>query len=68
MLGSGSKGLEKDPYSLDGIEPIRTVDQGPQTSASGRLLPVVTVRDFSGLATCYAGLNGRDRPEADAQT
>jgi hypothetical protein len=29
------------------------------------VLPFVTVCDFSDLATCYAGPNGRDRPEAD---
>jgi hypothetical protein len=31
------------------------------------VLPVVTVRDFSGSATCYADLNGRGRPGAVAQ-
>jgi len=30
--------------------------------ASGRLRPVVTLRDFSVVATCYAELNGRVRP------
>jgi hypothetical protein len=28
----------------------------------GRVLPFVTVCDFSDLATCYAGPNSRDRP------
>ena len=37
-------------------------------SASGRLLTFMTVRDFSALATCYAELNGRDRPKADLGT
>lgn len=32
----------------------------------GRLLPVLTVREFSNQATCYAGPNGRDRPKADS--
>jgi hypothetical protein len=31
----------------------------------GRVLPIVTVPDFFGLATCYADLGGRDRPGAD---
>jgi hypothetical protein len=31
-------------------------------SAVGRERPVVTVRDFSASATCYAALNGRVRP------
>jgi hypothetical protein len=31
----------------------------------GQLLPVVNVRDFLNLATCYAASNGRVRPEAD---
>jgi len=31
-------------------------------SALGQVLPVVTARDFFGLATCYADLEGRDRP------
>lgn len=31
----------------------------------GRFRPFVTVCEFSSLATCYANLNGRDRPEAD---
>jgi hypothetical protein len=35
--------------------------------ASGRLLSVVTVCDFSTLATCYAEPNGRVRPKADKQ-
>jgi hypothetical protein len=34
------------------------------TAASGRMRPVVTVCEFSGWATCYAGPNGRVRPEA----
>lgn len=33
-------------------------------SALGRLRSFVTVRDFSTSATCYALLNGRDRPKA----
>ena len=33
-----------------------------------RLLPVVTVREFSSQATCFAGSNGRDRPGADMFT
>lgn len=36
-------------------------------TAAGRVLPAVTVRDFSALATCYAGLTGRDRPGAVIQ-
>ena len=31
----------------------------------GRQRPVVTVRDSSSLATCYAEPNGRVRPRAD---
>jgi hypothetical protein len=31
----------------------------------GRLRSVVTLRDFSVEATCYAELNGRDRPGAE---
>ena len=31
----------------------------------GRMRPVVTVRDFSAQAPCYADPNGRDRLEAD---
>jgi hypothetical protein len=34
------------------------------TSALGRFLPVVTIRDFSNSATCYAAPNGRERPGA----
>lgn len=34
----------------------------------GRLLPVVTVREFFSQATCYAGAKGRVRPEADETT
>jgi len=34
-------------------------------SALGLMLAVVTVRDFSGSATCYAQPNDRVRPEAD---
>jgi hypothetical protein len=30
-----------------------------------RVLPVVTLRNFSTPATCYADLTGRDRPETD---
>jgi hypothetical protein len=33
-------------------------------SASGRLRPVVTVRDFSWTANCYSQPNGRVRPRA----
>lgn len=33
------------------------------SSASGCVLPFVTVRDFSDMATCYPELNGRIRPE-----
>jgi hypothetical protein len=33
-------------------------------TASGRLRPVVTIRDFSSTATCYARTNGRVRPQA----
>jgi hypothetical protein len=33
-------------------------------SAMGRFLPVVTVWEFSYLATCYAEFNGRVRPGA----
>jgi hypothetical protein len=36
-------------------------------STSGRFLPVVTVRDFSPLATCYVEFNGRVRPKTDIQ-
>lgn len=36
-------------------------------SALGREPPVVTVRDFFALATCYAGSTGRNRPEADCR-
>lgn len=31
----------------------------------GRFQTVVTIRDFSSSATCYAALNGRVRPEAN---
>jgi hypothetical protein len=31
----------------------------------GRFLPVVTVRDFSSSASCYAELRGRDQPDPD---
>ena len=31
----------------------------------GQLLPVVTISEFSCLATCYAVSHGRDRPEAN---
>jgi hypothetical protein len=41
------------------IELLRNAD------VVGRQRPVVTVRDFSSLATCYAELSGRVRPEAD---
>jgi hypothetical protein len=34
------------------------------TTASGRFLPVVTLRDFSISATCYADPTGRVRPGA----
>ena len=42
------------------------VDASPYAgvTAAGRVLLAVTVRDFSALATCYAGSTGRDRPEA----
>lgn len=33
-------------------------------SALGRLLPVVTFRDFSSMTTCYLELNGRVGPNA----
>jgi hypothetical protein len=36
-----------------------------RTSAMGRELPVVTLREFFALATCYAGSTGRSRPGAD---
>ena len=36
-------------------------------SALGRFLPVVTLRDFSSTATCYAESNGRGRPEGDVR-
>lgn len=36
-------------------------------SASGRHLSFVTVCDFSRLASCYAELNGRLRPEAETK-
>jgi hypothetical protein len=35
-------------------------------TASGRLLPFVTVRDFSGSASCYADLNSQERREANS--
>ena len=34
-------------------------------AALGRHLPVETVGDFFGPATCYADVNGRVRPKAD---
>jgi hypothetical protein len=34
-------------------------------TALGRVLPSVTVYDFSALAGCYAEPDGRVRPEAD---
>jgi hypothetical protein len=36
-------------------------------STLGRVRPVVTVRDFSSLASCYAELNGGDRPKGDIE-
>ena len=36
-------------------------------TASRRFLPVVTVRDFSSLANCYAGLNARVRPGVEVR-
>lgn len=33
----------------------------------GRLRPVVTLRDLSTVATCYADSSGRVRPEADIE-
>jgi hypothetical protein len=52
------------PYTAAWIEGYKWTGADLRTLAMGLHRPVVTMCDFSVLATCYAGLTVRVRPEA----
>jgi hypothetical protein len=55
------------PPSPDGVWKKATLAVQHNVRFGLRIQPVVTVGDFSSLATCYARPNGRDRPKADGE-